>query len=467
MDSRVWAQEQFSCAGVGDLRLRRRLVAVAARIRENPCGTLPRSICDRAELKAAYRLFSNPKVTHLGVLEPHVAASRTRCHEAGEYLMIEDTTALSFTQRGPVDGMGPLTQETSQGLLAHTALAVEVVRWNKAHEPETTLVGIVGQQCWARTSPQSSRKERKRVKRVAKRNSGEVGESGRWGQATQQMGQPPEHASWTLVADRECDIFQVLHNCACQGQNWVIRAAQARRTTSASGDVFKTVSQAPVLGRFSLKLRARPGTTARQACVEIRAVRSEVVAPRDLPGSFAPQPTAIVEVREIAPPAETRPLHWVLLTSWPCHVFAQARRVVGAYASRWLIEEYHKALKSGTHIEDSQLSSADGIEPLLALHAVIAVDLLQLKLLANTHPNKVIDKELLSAEALQILEAQFGCPESGWNYAAAIQAIARMGGYLGRKHDGPPGWLSIWRGWLKLTMLLEGYLLALAHRKCG
>jgi hypothetical protein len=35
-----------------------------------------------------------------------------------------------------------------------------------------------------------------------------------------------------------------------------------------------------------------------------------------------------------------------------------------------------------------------------------------------------------------------------------------MGGYLGRKHDGPPGWLSIWRGWLRLKVMTEGYVLA-------
>lgn len=33
--------------------------------------------------------------------------------------------------------------------------------------------------------------------------------------------------------------------------------------------------------------------------------------------------------------------------------------MVGVYACRWLVEEYHKALKGGTNIEDSQLSSAE------------------------------------------------------------------------------------------------------------
>lgn len=467
MKALAWAREQFWGETMCDIRLQRRLVEVAACIRENPRGTLPRAVGDPMALKAAYRLLSNPKVTHENVLQPHVAATRGQCRAPGDYLIIEDTTALSFTQRGPLQGMGPLTDSTSQGLLAHTSLAVRIARWSKENEPEVTLVGVFGQQCWAREQPQDTRVQRKRVKRAQKRAGGATGESERWARTMAQAGRPPEQVRWTLVADRECDIFQVLLRCAQEGQDWVIRASQARRTTSASGDVFETAAKGPVLGAFTVKLRARPGVAARRARVEVRAVGTEIVAPRDFPGRHAPQATTLVEVREIDPPADTKPLHWVLLTSWPCDSFAQARRVVGAYACRWLVEEYHKALKSGTHIEDTQLSSANRIQALLAIHAVIAADLLQLKLLANTHPDEPIAQDLVSPEALALLDMQFGRPACGWTNATTMRAIARMGGYLGRKHDGPPGWLSIWRGWLKLTLMVQGYQLALGREKHG
>ena len=125
-----------------------------------------------------------------------------------------------------------------------------------------------------------------------------------------------------------------------------------------------------------------------------------------------------------------------------------------------MIEEYHKALKTGTHIEDSQLSTAERIEALLAIHAVVAADLLALKLLATSHPDEPVPAEFLAPESLAILDKQVGRPPSGWTHASTIRAIARMGGYLGRKQDRPPGWLSIWRGWLRLTLMTEGYILA-------
>ena len=94
-------------------------------------------------------------------------------------------------------------------------------------------------------------------------------------------------------------------------------------------------------------------------------------------------------------------------------------------------------------------------------------DLLQVKLLANTHPDEPVARDLISPEALAILELQFGRPGKHRANAATMRAIARMGGYLGRKHDGPPGWLSIWRGWPRLRLMIEGYNLALQRQTCG
>jgi len=39
-------------------------------------------------------------------------------------------------------------------------------------------------------------------------------------------------------------------------------------------------------------------------------------------------------------------------------------------------------------------------------------------------------------------------------------SIAQLGGYQARKSDGPPGWLTIWRGWQTLNHILTGYHLA-------
>jgi hypothetical protein len=42
-----------------------------------------------------------------------------------------------------------------------------------------------------------------------------------------------------------------------------------------------------------------------------------------------------------------------------------------------------------------------------------------------------------------------------------------FGGFPGRKGDGDPGWLTIWRGWQRLVLLTEGYSLRAERQRCG
>ncbi|WP_088254900.1 IS4 family transposase [Fimbriiglobus ruber] len=45
-------------------------------------------------------------------------------------------------------------------------------------------------------------------------------------------------------------------------------------------------------------------------------------------------------------------------------------------------------------------------------------------------------------------------------FARWVARMTRLGRYLGRKGDGPPGWMSLWQGYQRLTDLLLGQRLA-------
>jgi hypothetical protein len=165
----------------------------------------------------------------------------------------------------------------------------------------------------------------------------------------------------------------------------------------------------------------------------------------------------VVEVKEVhAPEGVKEPLHWVLLTSLPCATRAEAQRVVGCYVTRWCVEEYHKALKTGAGAEDSQMERAYRIEALLAALAVVAVRLLSTKLLARSRPESFEAAASFGPEMLEMLERSIEKPKGGWTNRNVIIATARLGGFLARKHDGMPGWQTIWRGWHRLMWMCEG-----------
>jgi len=116
MDAKEWAMIEFSGAQLGDVRRTRRLVEVAARLAENPRGTLPGTFPRWSDLKAAYGLLSNEQVTHGNVMDPHWARTRQACQERGEYLLVEDTTELDFTSHQAAEGLGRIGNDGGRGL---------------------------------------------------------------------------------------------------------------------------------------------------------------------------------------------------------------------------------------------------------------------------------------------------------------------------------------------------------------
>jgi len=212
--------------------------------------------------------------------------------------------------------------------------------------------------------------------------------------------------------------------------------------------------------------RVRKAHGPRRVELEVRACSVRLRAPWRPGEAAGPRTVNIVEGKEVSASPGDDPIHWVLLTSWACGSQQEAMRVVKAYTRRWLIEEYHKALKTGTGIEDSQLETAQRIEALLAILAVVAVRLLNRKLLATTHPDEPVDVEEIGEETLRILEATFGRPQDGWTNRHVLRCIARLGGFIGRKSDGEPGWITIWRGWQRLMPMVQGFNLARGER-CG
>lgn len=444
MAPRQWAQTEFALAALGDARRRQRLIHIATQLAQCPSGTLPQAFPDWAALKAAYRFFDQPAVTYEQVLAPHLARTQAAGREPGQYLLIEDTTLLDYSHHPAAADLGVIGDGGGRGFELHSTLLVRVTGWTLDQRPEGTLVGLLGQQC-ARPRP-APRGEtlRQRLQRPRK--------SQRWTAVLKQVGAPPAGAQWIFVADREADFYEPLRCCQQHGVDFVVRAYQDRRLAAAAGSLRAALAKAPVRGHTTVALRARPGQPARVAEVEVRSVRVDLDGPWR-PGGWQPPLRSVwaVEVREVHPPdGVTEPLHWLLLTSLASDQWSAVQRVVECYAARWWVEEYHKALKTGANVEASQLENSHRLAALIAVLAVVALRLLSTKLLARSQPDGTEAVASFSPEALAILTQKYGCPEGGWTNEQLLVGMARLGGFLARKNDGPPGWLTIWRGWQRL-----------------
>ena len=452
---REWSQQQFGFASLGHLRRTQRLMNIGEKLAASPGGTLPQAFPQWSELKAAYRFFSNPKVGFEPITAPHYQLTRNRCCEPGEYLFLEDTTELNYTHHPATEDLGSVGDNQGRGFWLHSTLAIQVEQWDLDQRPEGLAVGLLGQQLWRRPHRSRGRRHTEGWRERMTRQR----ESQRWAAVLEELTVPPKGCHWTYIADREADFYEPIERCVRRGLDFVIRAYRDRKLADQPAHLKEAVARAPVLGQLEIELRSRPGQPARTAVVEVRACALTVQGPWRPGGERPDLALKVVQVLEMSPPEGTEPLHWILLTSLDCNTWNQVRRVVGRYCVRWWIEEYHKALKTGTGVEESQLERAHRLESLLGVMAVLAVRLVNVKWLARARPEEPVDPQVFGTVLLKLLAQRFGKPKEGWTHQNTLVCVARVGGFLARKGDGMPGWQTIWRGWQRLMWMAEGVAL--------
>jgi hypothetical protein len=286
-----------------------------------------------------------------------------------------------------------------------------------------------------------------------------------WGRVIDRVGPPPAEARFVHICDRGADNFEVYCHLLEQQAGWVIRAAQLKRVVrddrGGERSLEQTLADQQVLGRYELEVRANKDQPARTALLQVRRVQLVIPRPRSGVSRYVQmrQVTEIqmsaIEVREVGPPQGVEPLRWVLLTSEPVPAFADAWRIIEWYEKRPLIEEYHKCLKTGCRVEARQYRTADRLAPVIGLLSILAVRLLHLKTVAREQPERpaaeVVPDEWLAA--LPLLLKKRSPPKTA---RAFFRELASLGGFLGRKADGEPGWQTIWGGLETLLLCLRG-----------
>lgn len=459
VDASVWSREQFGGCQLGDVRRTRRLIQVAEQVVNNPSASFPRQMASWGDLKAAYRLFDCDDVTFQAIAQPHW--EQTRSVGPGRYLVLGDTTEIDFGYHREIDGLSRIGNGSGSGFLLHNGLLIEAER--------EAIIGIAGQTIHYRKPAPKKENRSQRLKRPR--------ESQVWGTVIDQIGQPAEGVQLIHVFDRGADDFEVFCHLLANKDDWVIRVKSMNRLIhTPTGEKVPLATYLQTLqlgGTYELNLRARPRQPARTAKLEVRFGALSIPIPRHRSPyvkAFNPAPItmSVVWVREVDPPAKTKPIEWVLYTSLPVDTFEDAWVVIGYYECRWLVEEYHKAIKTGCSVQRRVLRKAQRLEAVVGLMSVAAVRLLQLKSVARQEPDRPA-RAVVPGLWLQMLKAARKNLRRIHDLTIRqfYRELAKLGGFLGRRHDGDPGWITIWRGWEQLNTLVRGAELAIKLKKCG
>lgn len=451
-DTPTWAGKNFGPCKLGNRKRTRRLQKLATQMANRPEGSTPDQTETWSDCKAAYRLFNRPEVTFQKIIAPHCQLTRGCCQSGDVKLIVCDTTDVDFTSLRKARGLKPIGNGRGRGFFLHTAMMIDV---QSKH-----VDGIAAADIFYRRERKGKKLPNNSQRRRPDR------ESVVWGRVIDDVGRPPEGVRWVHVNDRGADDIEVMWRAINQGCGFVIRAARlVRKIISPDGMTLPLkdyLATLPAHGTREVKVRPTIKTPARTAIVTLRYGAVDIPLPSVVtPWLKAHRPTeplhaGVVELLETNPPKGVKPIRWVLYSETPIDSDAQAEVIIEEYEQRPTIEDYHKAAKTGCSMEKRRELTAHALENVVALCIVIAVRLLQLKMAAKETPDRPA-RELLPLSWIRMLQRVRTTPlNPEITIYDFIRQLAGLGGFLGRKGDGEPGWITLWRGFEKLILMIRG-----------
>lgn len=453
---------EFAGAELGDRRRTRRLRNIAEVAMQAPDAGFPHMVKNDSELEGIYRFFGSGRVSPRGVLEPHLRATVGRMREAqGPVLVAHDTTDLTFGGLHARDGLG-VTNGKQQGFFLHLALAI-------LPGEERLALGTCGMLRLCRTEYKNS----------ARRSSREMAmdptrESLRWSELVDQVEDRCDGIECIHLMDREGDNFDLFALLLRRQARFIIRghhdrvldtgarlrARLARLRPQAYRDI--EICDRPDDGRRTTNKQKNPPRSGRSARV---AVAGCVVTIQSTASAHAPEPELtvhVVRVWEPRPPRGEPTVSWTLYTTEPIETAEQLLAIVDHYRSRWVIEEFFKALKTGCAFEKRQLESYRALSVALSVFLPIAWRLLlarSISRIAPEAPATMIATEL----QLELLRYKLKLSSALATAKDATYAIAKLGGHL--KRNGAPGWITLGRGIEGLLLMEVGWRAAMAAQR--
>jgi hypothetical protein len=454
-DRSHWAEQEWETVHLGDQRLHKRLFKIATQLAQSPNASLPQACGPGKAIKAAYRFFENDYISAEELLQAHRHSTIQRLQAQPVVLIPQDTTSFNYTDHPQTKGTGPIgdTVAGPQGLLLHSALAL-----TENGEP----LGVLLAKVWARDPEDLHKAQKRHEKSLAEK------ESVKWLEGWRVIEAAAKETPQTLVigiSDREGDVYEILaeaHKTSGPNLGMLVRLRHDRKVASPQEHLFAHLAAEPARGKLTIQVPRHEQQRARVAKLEIRFGPVTIQPPQRV-AELAPIQVWVVEAREVHPPAGVDPICWRLLSTRPVPTVAAAIQCIQWYAKRWQIEVFHKVLKSGCRMEKRQFKTDQRLERLLMLYLVIAWRVMALTLAGRAHPDWPATLWLERDEWQSLY-----C----WANAKAVPArqvprlrqcvlwIGQLGGFMGRKCDGYPGPMCIWRGLQRLKDIVIGYTLS-------
>lgn len=435
-----WIENEFKDLSLNDTRLEKRFKKIMESFFKNPDGCINRILKDEtAARKATYRFFGNRNFRSSKVLECHTKMTKQRMKEHKVVLSLHDSSYFSFNTKPSIMGLGNIggeidDGEETRGFIGHFSLAVT---------EEGLPLGLQAAKIWSRAFDSEWEKE-----------------SERWVETLEEAEKTySENTEMIYIADRESDQFEILHDAYYRGHKFVIRSKHDRMIQGEDHYLSWHMEKQKILFEIEIDLpEEKTKVAATMKFGEVTINDTNRKSNKKLARAGVRNVNlGVIEVQEKEKREGKEKLKWVLYTNLSLKTKEDALRVINYYRLRWQIENFFKVLKDGCcHVEHASLRSFEKLEGYTMCFAIIAWRMFWMKFLFHTDPD-LPAKTILTDTEIEVLKIRHPdkVDKRKFTVGEALRLVAMFGGYNNRKGDGPPGNITLWRGFLRVRERAE------------
>ncbi len=444
----LWSVKETQRSEFGDRRLTNRLGLIVQTLTEHPNSSVPEAFGKWSQTKATYNFWSSEKVTPENIIYSHARSTHDRIKEHETVLVLSDTTSIDYSHHPDTEGLGYLETSKRRGIMMHSGLASTI---------SGVPLGLLHQKQWIRPLEEYGKRHKRRKVSIFEK------ESRKWIDTMESViNQVPSSVQAIVVADRESDVYDVFAYPRSENVDFLIRATHNRRVAESEGLLIPAIEKSSVKGSMTITVRKSNSHKKRQATLEIKYQKLELLPPRNRKKTASDKPVSVTVIlaEEKNPPKGIKAIRWLLITTLPVESIEQAKDCIKLYSRRWLIERFHFTLKSGCRIERLQLEKAQRLKNAIATYSIVAWRLLWLMHESRENPDDPCDIVFETDEwhALYVyVNKTHKLPKQQPTISQVVLWIAKLGGFLGRKKDGNPGIKTLWRGIRRLDDITKTY----------
>jgi hypothetical protein len=462
--SNEWLDQETNECEFKDKRIEKRFKGLLKQMWNGLGESIPYACQDWANTKAAYRFLSNKGINERQILEGHFQSTKARFSKTKEpILVLHDTTDFSYKRTDPAkigvthlipngkDIYGKLKQYTMCGILMHSSLVVTT---------EGIPLGLAAIKFWTRKKFKGTNALKNHINPT--RISIEKKESYRWLENVKQSTSFLNDAARCVhIGDRESDIYELFCTAQEVGTSFLVRTCVDRLAGDGKHTIAHEMDEVRVKGQHRIEVRDRKGDIS-EAVLEIKYRCIKVLPPIGKQKQYPELWLTVIHAKESKKPKNREQIVWKLITNLAVSSRRSAVEKLDWYVMRWKIETFHKILKSGCKAEASKLRTAEDLAKLISVFCILSWRIFWMTMV-NRYSLGASPKLAFTDIEINLLDHII---KNGNNnsrnkrLSCYLIKLAKLGGYLARASDPPPGNIVMWRGLTRLTDIALGFNMA-------